>query len=111
MSTFGPAYDRNIDEPAIEDQRNNIKLLMINYSESWFTLSEIAAILHYPEASISAQLRHLRKDKFGGYDVQKRRRTGGGYRVWEYHLDPPKSKTEPDQMLLIPEPKSSMMGH
>jgi hypothetical protein len=30
----------------------------------------------YGEASISAQLRHLRKPSFGGFRVEKRRREG-----------------------------------
>ena len=47
----------------------------------------------YPETSISAQLRHLKKPKFGNYELEKRPRTraGGdlddGHGVeWEYRL-------------------------
>jgi hypothetical protein len=39
--------------------------------EKWRTLREISNATGDPEASISAQLRHLRKPKFGGYDVEK----------------------------------------
>lgn len=53
--------------------------------EHWRTLSEIAQVLGYPEASISAQLRHLRKPDFGSYLVDKRRRPNSpGY--WEYRV-------------------------
>lgn len=41
---------------------------------AWLTLNEIAKATEFGEASISAQLRHLRKKEHGGYRVQKRRR-------------------------------------
>lgn len=111
MSTFGPAYDRNLDEPALADQRNRIREFMLNAGHAgyWVTLAEIHEHTGYPEASISAQLRHLRKERFGGYEVQKRRRAE--QRVWEYRLEPPRAKDAPDQMLLIPETKKPMEGH
>lgn len=37
----------------------------------WYSLSEIAAITHDPEASISARIRDLRKPKFGGFTVEE----------------------------------------
>ncbi len=52
----------------------------------WFTLAEIAAATGDPEASVSAQLRHLRKPRFGGYRVDRRRRGGEGSGLWEYKL-------------------------
>ena len=42
--------------------------------DAWLTLSEIAKATEFGEASISAQLRHLRKKEHGGYRVEKRRR-------------------------------------
>lgn len=48
------------------------------------TLAEIENLTGYPQASISAQLRHLRKLRFGGNQVDKRRRDNGGQ--WEYQL-------------------------
>lgn len=53
----------------------------------WMTLRELSELTGYGEASISAQLRHLRKTKFGGYVVAKRRR--GPARsdgIWEYRI-------------------------
>jgi hypothetical protein len=44
----------------------------------WLTLAEIAEATEFGEASISAQLRHLRKAHHGGYDVEKRRRRSVG---------------------------------
>jgi hypothetical protein len=108
MSTFGPAYDRNIDEPALNDQREAIKRWMLSVPRLWMTLQELSGDLGFPEASISAQLRHLRKEAFGGYNVQKRRRRG--QRVWEYNIQPPVAKDAPAQMLLVPEPRHDPMG-
>lgn len=45
---------------------------------SWRSLASIEAATGYPQASISAQLRHLRKPRFGKYTVE-RRRVGDGY--------------------------------
>jgi len=42
--------------------------------DAWLTLTEISRITRYGEASISAQLRHLRKSQHGGFRVEKRRR-------------------------------------
>lgn len=50
----------------------------------WLTLSEIRHITGDPEASISAQIRHLRKPRFGGHVIEKRRRNDGAQ--WEYML-------------------------
>lgn len=87
MSTYGPAYDEHIDGPRVEKQHEAIRDLMLD--GAWRSLSEIAALSGYPEASISAQLRHLRKERFGSYVVEKRRRgeTPGG--TWEYSVRPP----------------------
>ncbi len=64
--------------------------------QAWLTLEELARLTQFGEASISAQLRHLRKPWYGGYVVEKRRRedvrgvrpeqTGA---LWEYRLRPP----------------------
>ena len=43
------------------------------------SLHEIATITGDPEASISAQLRHLRKERFGGHEVTKEYQGGGLY--------------------------------
>jgi hypothetical protein len=63
---------------------------------TWLTLGELRALTRYGEASISAQLRHLRKAENGGYEIIKRHREGAwperpgtdgrGDCVWEYRL-------------------------
>jgi len=53
----------------------------------WMTLAELAASTRFPPASISAQLRHLRKEEYGGWVIEKRRREWVTEElVWEYRL-------------------------
>ena len=46
---------------------------------SWRTLKYISEITGDPEASVSAQLRHLRKDRFGGHTVNRQHINHGLY--------------------------------
>ncbi len=52
----------------------------------WRTLDEIAAVTGDPPASISAQLRHLRKPRFGEHVVQRRSRGERSHGLYEYRL-------------------------
>ncbi len=68
-------------------------MLSARQCETWLTLDELAKLTHYPPASISAQLRHLRKPENGGYVVKKRPRAVGKVlrgedfgTVWEYQM-------------------------
>jgi hypothetical protein len=68
-------------------------MLAARECETWLTLHELARLTHYGEASISAQLRHLRKPQYGAFVVEKRRREvdevirGEEFGpVWEYRL-------------------------
>jgi hypothetical protein len=93
------------DARRLRSQREVIRDAMLAAAEcdTWLTLSELRALTRYGEASISAQLRHLRKMENGGYEVAKRRREigarrseerslgrvagdGRGERLWEYHV-------------------------
>jgi biotin operon repressor len=76
--------------PTQLDVVRQVMLLAAQY-ESWLTLEELARKTNFPEPSISAQLRHLRKQERGGFRVEKRRRTSeealrrsSRERVWEY---------------------------
>ena len=79
------AVDPIVDFDRLQGQTRKIFNLM---SDGIFrTLAEIEAITGYPQASISAQLRHLKKLRFGGHTINKRRK----YEVrglWEYQLVP-----------------------
>lgn len=61
---------------------------------AWMTLRELARLTRYGEASISAQLRHLRRAECGGYVLEKRVREAEvvgseeHFVVWEYRLRP-----------------------
>jgi hypothetical protein len=67
-------------------------LLSATLCGSWLTLRELSRLTQFGEASISAQLRHLRKPQYGRYDVEKRVRRDlvvsdverGA--IWEYRL-------------------------
>jgi hypothetical protein len=68
-------------------------MLSARECETWLTLDELAKLTNYPPASISAQLRHLRKPQFGAFVVEKRpRKAARDLRgedfgaVWEYQL-------------------------
>jgi len=58
-------------------QLHAIRNLMLSAARcgAWMTLGEIAGLTEIGEASISAQLRHLRKSRHGRHRVEKRRRT------------------------------------
>ena len=50
------------------------------------TLAEIESITGDPQASISAQLRHLRKERFGSHTVLKQPRGARENGLFEYKL-------------------------
>jgi hypothetical protein len=91
---------RRREEPGLgpaRKQREVIRDVMLSAGQcgTWLTLDELAKLTNYPPASISAQLRHLRKACFGGYAVAKRcravnraMRPEGFGPVWEYAVEP-----------------------
>ena len=81
--THGPAYDPVIDGAPLRRQHEVIRDYMLVHTHEWLTLAEISASTNFPEASVSAQLRHLRKQRFGSYLV------AGGSCSWEYQVLPP----------------------
>src|SRR5579864_8719094 len=79
----------------LRKQREVIRDVMLSAGQcaTWLTLDELAKLTHYPPASISAQLRHMSKPRFGAYEVVKRCRTTnkamraeGFGAVWEYSV-------------------------
>jgi hypothetical protein len=86
---------RGLTRTARRRQRDVLRDVMLSarQCETWLTLDELAKLTHYPHASISVQLRHLRKAEYGGFVVEKRPRTVGAPlrgedfgAVWEYQL-------------------------
>jgi hypothetical protein len=53
---------------------------------AWRTLDEIAQATGDPQASVSAQLRHLRKPRFGQHRVEKRARGERSHGLFEYRV-------------------------
>lgn len=80
----GPDYTTVLDYKRLSNQQEHIKELMID--GVWRSLSEIQNLTGYPESSISAQLRHLRKKRFGSYLVDKQRRGERYGGLFEYRL-------------------------
>ena len=78
--------------PTQLDVVRQVMLLAAQYG-SWMTLEELARKTKFAETSISAQLRHLRKEEHGAFEVEKRRRgseealrTNTREKVWEYQV-------------------------
>ena len=71
------------DNGRLQAQLTEVRLLVTNMGRIWWTLGEIARATGYPEASISARLRDLRKPKFGSYNVERKYVERG---IWAYRV-------------------------
>jgi len=80
----GSDYDPALDNKRLKGQLLRIYNLM--QDGKFRTLSEISKETGDHEASISAQLRHLRKPRFGSYTVNKRVRGERINGLFEYQL-------------------------
>lgn len=81
----GPAYEEARDHARLTGQLKSIAKLMAD--GHWRGLAEISAAVTAPTASVSAQLRHLRKERFGGSIVERKRAarlSAGG--LWLYRV-------------------------
>ncbi|MEO8297079.1 MAG: hypothetical protein ABI574_04650 [Burkholderiales bacterium] len=77
----GSDYEPGRDDERLQGQLGAIWDLM--KGGDWLTLSAISLATDAPQASVSAQLRHLRKERFGGHTVEKRLVKRG---LYEYRL-------------------------
>ena len=82
----GSDYVPKNDDKRLSTQIYDIFILMSD--GIYRTLFEISDITSYPQASVSAQLRHLRKERFGSNTVNKQHRGGKKSGLWEYQLIP-----------------------
>jgi hypothetical protein len=71
------------DEIRLVGQLKRIWDVMID--GNWRSLHDIASTTGDPEASISAQLRHLRKPRMGGHTIDREHQGDG---LWLYRLTP-----------------------
>lgn len=87
MRFDGPEYAPELDRPRLSDQHVRIRELMLD--GQWRTIQEIAQRTGDPQASVSAQLRHLRKERFGAFVVDRRKRGDRKRGLFEYCVRPP----------------------
>jgi hypothetical protein len=80
----GDDYVDERDRPRLRGQIRRVFSVMRD--GQWRTLAELAGETGDPEASVSAQLRHLRKPRFGLHTVTKRHRGEASRGLYEYHL-------------------------
>ena len=78
----GPEYVPARDDVRLTGQIKRVFGVMKN--SDWITVAEISDITGDPQTSISAQIRHLRKERFGGFDIPARRRNDSS--LYEYKL-------------------------
>ena len=85
----GPDFDGADYIPALDKSRLTAQIRRVfdaAVGEDWHTLGDLERITGDPQASISAQLRSLRKARFGGWTVNRRRIRETG--TWEYQVVP-----------------------
>ena len=69
------------DNGRLQAQLTEVRLLVTNMG--WWTPGEIARATGYPEASVSARLRDLRKARFGSFNVERKYVSRG---LWAYRV-------------------------
>lgn len=81
------------DGSDIDSQKDNarltgqIKVIFDLMKDGKFrTLREIEDLTNFPQSSISAQLRNLRKERFGSFDVEKISRGDRENGLFEYRI-------------------------
>jgi hypothetical protein len=82
-------FDGAVYDPKQDDERLSGQIERVYHAMSdgeWRTLHVISLLTMDPPASISAQLRHLRKERFGAYLVEKRLVDPAMPGLWEYRL-------------------------
>ncbi len=84
----GADYDRDLDELRLTGQLFEVWKVATNRISNggWFTVDYIVQRTGFPANSVQAQLRNLRKPRYGAYLVERRRVTESGlseYRVGE----------------------------
>ena len=89
MSTFGTAFNEEDDGKRIRTQMQVIRDYMLANSKKYLTLKAIEIETGYPQSSISAQLRHLKKQRFGGYELRKERMSINNKGTYVYNLKQP----------------------
>jgi len=80
----GYTYEPEFDQNRLRGEMSRVYRVIKD--GDWHTLSEISFLTGDPEAGISARLRDLRKKKFGGHVVNRRRRGDPKHGLFEYQF-------------------------
>lgn len=80
----GTTYEPQHDKVRLGAQFTRVRDVMRD--GAWRTLRELSEATNSPEASVSARLRDLRKPRFGGLTVERRRRGAPKDGLHEYRL-------------------------
>lgn len=78
----GKTYVSERDHERLSSQL--MRVLQVMQDGQWRTLSEIADITRSPQASVSARIRDLRKEKFGAFRVNRRHLSKG---LFQYQIE------------------------
>lgn len=81
MTFDGETYDPERDHDRLALQLKAVRAVMSDHE--YHTLYHIALLTGYPEASISARLRDLRKPKYGSNIIERHYVVDG---LWEYRM-------------------------
>jgi hypothetical protein len=91
-TSLPPISEMHFDGETIEPELDQVRLgrqmqavFDAIQDGQWHTLADLSETTGAPEASVSARLRDLRKESFGGHDVEHRR-VDGVDGLWEYRL-------------------------
>jgi hypothetical protein len=77
----GKTYDPALDKDRLKSLLGRVFDFMLDHD--WHTLAEIRDNCGGSEASVSARLRDLRKNRFGAYTIFRKRVKRG---LWKYQL-------------------------
>ncbi len=96
-----PHFDGETCIPSLDYQRLDTQLARVfqflhslaradrrTSNPTWTTLATLASASRGSESAVSARIRDLRKPKFGGYTIHKRRKGDPNRGLWEYRMEP-----------------------
>lgn len=84
MPFDGETYSRQLDFDRLKGQLDRVREAMRRWPR-WWTIAELRQVAGGSEAGISARIRDLRKEKFGGHRIERKRNDAG---LWWYRMVP-----------------------
>jgi len=81
----GKTYNPVLDHTRLTNQLARVQAVLSD--GKWISLRELSILANGPESSIGARLRDLRKDKFGGHTVHRKRESGGLF-LYRLEIEP-----------------------